>query len=419
MENNEMVIVTLQDIKPIPEKDKIVKANVCLNDIPLTQVIVSIDTKENTLIGYCDSNLALSDKLVTDYPELGKYLGKGNRVKAIKFKDTYSNGLCIELEKLYKYFDSEEEAKKVLVHGYSFTKINDIEICKKYIPVIKLADNSSNQNKNKPKEKSVSRMIPGQFNLHIKTNQLLRNVHVLDPNAVISISYKFHGTSGVVSNCLVKRKLNWKDKIAKYFKIPIIETEYDYIYSSREVVRNGKFTKYQIDTSIYKQACDELRGKLNQGETAYFEIVGYTDNNKCIQKNYDYGCEPNKHKIVIYRITYTSTEGKVFEYSWAAMKERCAEIGIEPVREFYFGKAKDLFPDILVDENWTKNFIERLKVTYLNRDCDICKNKVPNEGIVIRIESKEIKSFKLKSDAFCANQSKLADQGEIDIEDIN
>ena len=70
MENNEMIVVSLKDIKPIPKKDKIVTANVYLNGIVLTQVIVSIDTKEDTLIGYCDSNLALSDKLIADYPEL-------------------------------------------------------------------------------------------------------------------------------------------------------------------------------------------------------------------------------------------------------------------------------------------------------------------------------------------------------------
>lgn len=99
------------------------------------------------------------------------------------------------------------------------------------------------------------------------------------------------------------------------------------------------------------------------------------------------------------------------------MRERCEELGVQPVTEFYFGKARDLF-SIPVDDSWRVNFLERLKVEYLEKTAmdNLCK-KVPDEGIVLRRESGTISVFKLKSLSFLKKETDDFDNGGENIED--
>lgn len=424
VENNVGIVATLKNLTKIPNKDKIVQADVCLNGMKVTQVIVSVDQKENESVIYVDSNLTLCDELLKNYPDLGKYLAKGNRVKAIKLSGILSNGLVISLDKFYKYFKSEEIARKTLIHGYSFYKIGDVELFKKYIPKIQHTQNTA-KNK-KAKGKIISRMINNQFNFHIDTKHLLRNVHKITPNSLISISDKWHGSSIIVSNCLVKKQLNWYEKLLKSLKIKITDTEYDYIYSSRRVVKNGIIdnTKHYYKVDIWTKAGEFFKNRLHEGETVYGEIVGYTPDGKAIQKNkygvYDYGCEEGQFKVYVYRMTYTNPEGIVLEYPMHQVKERCNQIGANIVKESYYGIAKDKYPEIPIDENWNINFINKLKKEYLEKLDETCKSKVPSEGIVLRIEGLEIDSYKLKSELFVEAESKQKeDETFVDVEDVN
>ena len=69
-----------------------------------------------------------------------------------------------------------------------------------------------------------------------------------------------------------------------------------------------------------------------------------------------------------------------------------------PVVEYYYGVAKDLYPELVEDENWGLNFIESLandKRFYMEMDSPECNNKVPHEGIVIRVEDMKPKAVKL------------------------
>lgn len=230
-----------------------------------------------------------------------------------------------------------------------------------------------------------------------------------------------HNTSAIISNCLVKKRLKIRDRIAKFLGVNVVTTEYDYIYASRRVVKNGKFKSkdHFYGEDIWKKASNVFRGRLNQGETVYFEIVGYIDTEKFIQKNFDYGCKPGEYKIAVYRITYTGPDKVVYEYPWGSMKERCKELGVEHVREFYYGRAKDLYPELSTEQHWHQNFIDNLRRDYLEKDCTICIHKVPSEGIVLRRECKEIDVYKLKSEKFLALDSKMKDEGNEDMEDVN
>lgn len=433
MANNEAVVCRLANITKIEGADKIVSAQVILNDIPLTQVVVGVDTKENTPVVYFDSNLSINqevidkiDKLSPDYGKegfnsLGNYLARGNRVRCIKLKGTISNGLAVEVDKFIQFLPGfAYKDNGPFVEGYTFTSIDGMEVCKKWLPPVK--NSQSNRMKEKRgNKKEVSRIIPELFHFHIDTQNYKYNVTKVNPEDIISISRKVHGTSAIVSHTKVLRKLSIVEKISKFLGVKVDTTEYDYLYASRTVIKNdstnGGFYGVDLWSDIGKK---EFLGKLNKGESVYYEIIGYIPNTeKFIQKNYDYGCKKGEYKIAVYRITSTNDEGKVVEYSWQAVKERCKEMNVPMVEEFYVGKAKDLFPELSTTEHWHENFLENLKKTYLEKDCwdNLCK-KVPDEGVVIRLDRKDIEVYKLKSENFLVGESKAKeDENNVDLEE--
>ena len=414
MENNQAFVAYLENIQAIPGADKIVQADVMLQGIKITQVVVGVDTKPHTKIVYFDSNMCLSQKVLEDYPDLNTYLAKNGRVRVIKLRGIISNGLAVEVEKFSRYTtDKDTEGLPMLPD--SFTSLGGTEICHKYQPPVKQV---SVPGKKGRKVKKTSRLIPDQFHFHIDTDQLLRNTHKLHPEQIISISRKIHGTSAICSNALVKRKLSIIEKIAKILGIRVKDTEYDYLYASRTRVKNDATTPGFYKEDIWSEAGKKFfLTKLHQGETVYYEIVGFLPSGGAIQKGYRYGCNPGTYKIAVYRITMTAPDGTVVEYSWQAMKQRCEELQVPMVEEYYYGKALD-FPlySNPEPENWVSSFIFDLKQNYLEKKAEDCDNN-PDEGIVIRIEGLNIEAYKLKSEAFLLRESKANEEEVPDIEE--
>jgi len=85
------------------------------------------------------------------------------------------------------------------------------------------------------------------------------------------------------------------------------------------------------------------------------------------------------------------------------------------VPELYYGRAKDLFK-IPVEYHWNENFVQKLSEQYLEKDCDMCVNTVPDEGICIRREVFDIDVYKHKSFRFFEWETKQLDSGEVDLE---
>ena len=231
---------------------------------------------------------------------------------------------------------------------------------------------------------------------------------------------------------------------------------YDYIYASRTVIKNQFFNKnvsngfYGVD--VWKYADDVIKPWLQKGMTIYYEIVGFLPNGGYIQKEYDYGCVPptttNKFpdgeyrshyitnpdgthtkyehgihfKVLVYRITMTNADGNVHEFSAREVQQWCQYNGLTPVTEYYYGYAKDLYPDLNPDEHWNKNFLQRLandKNFNMEMNSPTCNNKVPHEGIVIKSENMKSEAFKLKCFKFLDKEGKALDKGESNIEDEN
>lgn len=71
-------------------------------------------------------------------------------------------------------------------------------------------------------------------------------------------------------------------------------------------------------------------------------------------------------------------------------------------------------------ENWFEQFLEKLANDpefYMEKNSPHCNNKVPHEGLVIKIDNMRSAAFKLKCFAFLNKEQALLDAGEGNIED--
>ncbi len=409
-ENYTASVVKIANTYPLAGLDNLVGTMVFGN-----QCLVGKNTKPGDIMVFFPAECQLSDELVKQnnwyrHSELNVDITKkgffddNRRVRAIKFKGHLSTGFLTESSSI-------EKLCGLVKVGDEFNTLNGIEICKKYIIPRKTIAN------NEPKLKKKELLIPSQFRFHENTAQLVKNLHKFGPDDLISITCKYHGTSFVCGNVLIDRKLRWYERLLKRF-IPIVTTKYANIYSSRSVVKDidgerqlklmDKFSLMLND--VWASTNKRLRDYLEPGITVYGEIVGFTSTGKYIQPEYDYGCKPHESKPIIYRITYTTPQGKVIEFSWQQIKEWCKCYGFEHPVEYHYGKIKHL----PVGE-----FIDVLQEHFnLEQDCELCNNKVPAEGIVVRLDGKHsFEAYKLKSKRFLLKETELLDKGEVNLED--
>ena len=271
------------------------------------------------------------------------------------------------------------------------------------------------------------------------------------PEDIINISFKYHGTSAVHGNLLHERviKPKWYQKLVGVKERA--EQYYDYVASSRKVLKvSGTQDTGYYKEDIWSHVLEEIKDRIPKGWTIYSEIVGYLPSGTMIQKDYDYGCEQGKYKVIPYRITVTNIDGDEVELSPEQIIEWSKKNGLVPMHSYFTGTVKDHYDYLLskhfsekaakafVDVNEIKSnegiyseeykkaltefraeYLHMLEVEYNEKDCPICINKVPEEGIIIRKLKypSKFEALKLKSKAFLLKESKEADKGTVDIEE--
>lgn len=392
----------------------------------------------NDFLSY--ANLYRHKELNKDPEQSGMFEDNG-RVKSIRLRGELSEGFIIPVVVLQNYVLSvtNKELNDV-TEGTEFDAIEhdgkEFWISKKYMPKHTQQQGSGVGGKQSKKvPKGLDKVIDSQFRFHYDTTLIKKCPFVLNPESLIQISSKIHGTSGISAHVLCRREETLKERVLRFLRIDRTEkTQYDYLYSSRTVIKNKYYNAnvkdgfYGVD--VWAEADKLVRPHLEKGQTAYYEIVGFLPNGGYIQKNYDYGCvapkdnetyTPEKHfKVRIYRVTYTNVDGKVLEYSTHQVQQWCEKNGLIPVEEYYYGKAKDLYPDIDPAEHWNENFLDRLAndgTFNMEKNSPECKNKVPHEGVVIKIEDGMSRAFKLKCFKFLNKEQEALDKGEENIED--
>lgn len=382
------------------------------------------------------NNLFRHGELNANPQETGMFDDNG-RVKAIKLQDVVSEGFLLPAVMLSNFITSVTNKDVEITDGTEFDAVLDGDkefwINKKYV-VSEKTQSQGSGSKPKKRAKGLNRVIDEQFRFHYDTVIIKKCPYVITPDSWIHISSKVHGTSGISAYVICKKELSWKEKIAKWLtKWPF--NIYDYLYASRTIIKNQTYNPnvtpgfYGFD--IWEEADKIIRPKLEKGMTAYYEILGYLPGNKFIQKGYDYGYVPDVSEtqpyqygrnfgIRIYRLTYTNVDGKVFEFSPREVQIWSKEHDLIPVTELYYGKARDLYPDIDPDVHFSENFIDRLsndKNFYMELDSPECTNKVPHEGLVIKIDNMKPAAFKLKCFKFLNKEQQALDKGEANIED--
>lgn len=397
-------------------------------------VITGLNAREGMLYVYFPLECAVnkeylaysnsfSDNNLNKDKEIKGYFPSTGRVRATRLRGEKSEGYIVPASDITNWLETQNKSFEITEEhvNQEFDLICDLEICRKY--VVKYVRQQSTQ-KNQTKKAKVSRLVDEQFHFHIDTPQLKKFIGEVHPEDYISITRKLHGTSAVFSKILCVKPLNWFERLLKNLGVNIVDTHYDLVYSSRKVVKNGYIDESEANhnhfytSDIWGHCARNYDAFMKNGISLYGEIVGYTPEGAEIQKGYDYGCEPKTHDFYVYRVTYTSVSGDVYEMSPREMKSYCDRFGIKVVPEIYYGKAKDLY-DIPVENHWHENFLNKLCEDFLEKECDLCKNKVPDEGICLRVDKPlDIQVYKLKSFAFLERETKLLDKGEVDMESV-
>lgn len=317
---------------------------------------------------------------------------------------------------------------KELKVGDEFTTINDVVLCEKYVVPCR----NNNPGGKAPKQpKRINRLVENQFYLHGSTDNLRKNIDKINPDAIIGIHYKKHGTSMVCGNILVKKKLNWYERLGKKLGLKVIDTEYDIVYSSRQVVKN-QYLNEETGAGYYGEdiwgvVAKEIGHLIPKNWTIYGEIIGFTPSGSPIQGKYDYGCKPKEHKFYVYKVSIVNEDGHLTYLTDKQIEEWCLKVDLlYSDTLLYYGAAYALFSKLIGKsknkdfnlQEWREKFIELLEKEYNEKDCKMCLNKVPEEGIVLRVEKTfEYEAYKLKSKKFILMESDLQEKEETNLED--
>lgn len=400
-------------------------------DIDFQTVITGLDAKDGDVYVFfpLESKLdfdflahtnSFRDKTLNSDPKAAGFFEINCRVKAMRLRGEKSMGYIVPINVVLEWSDYKYPLDIEAYIGLEFDTINDKKLVEKYMIPVK--ESRTKEGKNH----KLNRLVDGQVRLHVDTENLRKNVHKIQPQDIIAISYKTHGTSWWVGHLKVKKKLSLATKVLKKLGVTVVDTEFDWVYGSRKVVNNAnledpKAKNHVYDYDIWETIKDVVKEHVPKGYTLYGEALGYDKNGKYIQSPYDYGQDKGDMRLEIYRITITNDDGFCTELSHTEIGEFCAKTGLNQSTTFFQGKAYWVIADVPLDDpDWHGEFLRELEKKYNEKPCFMCKNHVPEEGIVLRKESLfQYEAYKLKSFSFLEAETAMLDAGVIDLETEN
>ena len=415
-------IVEIKELRPHTNADKLQLATFFGET-----VIVGLDTKIGDIgiyfpcdlqlsLEYCDANDLCRKK--ADGTAGAGYLEREKRnITAIRLRGEKSYGLYVPLHSL-AFTGVDLSTFKV---GDTIDTVGGISICQKYIPRRPNSAAASSGNRTRKKKVPVAPL----FAEHADTEQLAYNLSAFKPGDEIEITLKMHGTSGRTARLPVLKgyKRTLLDRILRREGTPIYED--GYVSGTRRVVRETYEGGFYGDNSFREKHSKLFEGKLMKGETAYYEIVAFTNTGTPIMGSgkvpkeaqseygkemvFSYGCHPEgqimkygedengkfaipievpQSEMYVYRMTLTTPEGFVVEYTPDFMRYRCEQMGVKTVPVFWKGYlGGDTCP--YTDECTKKECnvgecVKNIAEKYYDGPDPIGKTHV-REGVVVRI----------------------------------
>ena len=228
-----------------------------------------------------------------------------------------------------------------------------------------------------------------------------------------------HNSSVRLSNTYVKRKLRWRDKIARWFGVETKEFDFDYIGGSRKVIKDPNNPLLQQDhyysSDIWSEAATKYGPLLPKGVVVYGELIGYvTGTSTPIQTGYTYNVPVGETELYVYRVAVVQEDGGLYDLSWPGVKEFCKERGLKWVPELWSGEARYVVPD-----RWTnRNFNENPEPGFPDTPVPLCNESPCDEGVVVRRDGVIPFALKIKSPNFLIHETKQLDKAEKTGEEI-
>ena len=375
------------------------------------------------------------------------FFNKTGRVRSIRLGGVQSMGYLFTLDELAKYNPNVKNISLNQYVGEDFDTIEDKLFIEAYVPFVPERRQVSKVEKRNKKIEQFDRMVKGEFSFHYDTAPLPKCIGRLKPSDVVTITSKLHGTSICIGKLHVKTPIKlpfykwiWNKFVDltglfKAHRITDYVIDYGNVTASRTVIKNQYINENVSDgyygVDVWSEYGNLIYPFLSEGMIIYGEIIGYlTDSDKMIQKNYDYGCNKGKNKLMIYRITTNNEDGTKHEWNVTEVKEWTEKLvkdhpeiadRIHVIDLLYHGTLADLYPNISYMDHWHENVLEALRNEKerfnMEKNDPICKNKVPFEGVVLRIDNDEFaEAFKLKCAKFLSKEREEIDKGEVDIE---
>jgi hypothetical protein len=173
-----------------------------------------------------------SDKEKNKDSEHSGFFSNKGIVKTIKLKGFNSEGFLLPFDSFQNFLVAS--VNKEIESPKDDTEFDTVEdrgkefwISHKYI-----AESNTDYkgqyryNKKQRKLKRFDKLIENQFRFHYDTVVLRKQPNVIQPNDIIHIFSKWHGTSGIVAYVLCHKQLNWK--VEDYLKYDILEDFADF-----------------------------------------------------------------------------------------------------------------------------------------------------------------------------------------------
>lgn len=413
--NYSAVVVRVRDAITLPGLDNLVGVPM-MGYQALTQKTVEIGslkilfTAETQLSEeYCRVNNLHRHSNFNEDPSVTGYLEDNRRVRALKFRGNRSSALLMPLESLA--FTGYPVDK--LREGDSFDTLNGHEICKKYV-VKKQRYDGIGQGRRRFEERIDEKLFPK----HLETDNFFRNSDRLKPHEIVYISQKLHGTSIRAGHVPVQRKLKWYEKLAKRFGVAVEEKTYDYIFGSRNVIKdpNNPDQPNFYSQDLWTEEGKKLEGLLPKDFIIYGEIVGWVDSTTPIQKKYTYDVPPGERHLYIYRVTTINSDGVQIDLGWSGVKEFCKSVGLRHVPDFppieWLVDASEEDIIALLDQRFAENPIFNIPGWAL----PLSDPDTVDEGVVIRQDGLRPVVLKAKSPVFLEHETKQLDAGVADLE---
>lgn len=338
------------------------------------------------------------------------YLGKNRRVRAIKLRGKISNGLVLPLDSV--------PGDEWLQDGDVFDTIDGREICRKYVVPVKESSQPKGQ-----AEKAFRRVDNTFLPLHYETGQWLREKDDVNPDEILIITQKLHGTSVRLANTVVKRQLTWKDRLAQKLGIAVKDHDYDLVAGSKRVIKDpgNSNQNHFYDTDIWTHSLGQYGDVIPKNFVVYGELVGYTPSGAPIQKGHTYECQPGDYELFVYRVAVVTEDADLVDLSWDQVRSFCGRAGLRHTPELARVRAGDLdIEDYLekdfriewIGQGWDGHRIYRDQPVMLSRG-----GTGADEGIVIRSESGfEPRLWKFKNPSHYLYETAELDSGEVDLE---